>query len=65
MWRNMTLAVSKASPSISWRVFASSRMCVVVSCEIFLLPIREMAPVVNSSESLRERAVALANMIAV
>ncbi len=65
MWGNMALAVSKVSPGISWRVFASSRMCVVVSCEISLLPIGEMAPVVNSSESVKERAVTFANMTAV
>ncbi len=65
LWGNMIVAVSIASPSIYWRVFARSRMCVLVSCEVSLLPSGEMAPVGNSSESVRERAVALASMMAV
>ncbi len=52
-------------PQYILEVFASSRMCVVVSCETSLLPIGEMAPVGYPSESLREMAVALANMTAV
>ena len=65
LWGNMAEAVSIASPSISWRVFASSSMCVLVSCEVSLTPSGEMAPDGNSSESLSERAVAFANMMAV
>ncbi len=61
----MAVAVSIAPPSMSWRVFASSRMCVLVSCEVSLLPSGEMAPIGSSSEALRERAVALANVMAV
>ncbi len=38
LWGNMVVAVSIAFQSISWRVFASSRMCVLVSCEVSLLP---------------------------
>ena len=62
---NMAVAVSIAFPSISWRVLASSRMCVLVSFEVSLLPYGEMAPVGDSSEPLRERAVALASMMVV
>ncbi len=62
---NMAVAVSIASPSIYWRVFASSRVCVLVSLEVSLLPFGEIAPIGNSSDSLRERAVALASMMAV
>ena len=65
LWGNMAVAVSKASSSIFWRVLASSRMCVLESCEVSLLPYGEMAPVGNSNESLREKAVALASMMAV
>ncbi len=61
----MATAVSIASPSISWRVVASSRICVLVSLEVSLLPSREMDPLGNSSESFRDRAVALASMMAV
>ncbi len=61
----MVDAVSIASPSISWRVFASSIMCVLVSCEVFRTPSGEIAPEGNSSESSSERAVAFANMMAV
>ena len=57
--------MSIASPSISWSVFASSSMCVLVSCEVSRTPSGEIAPDGNSSESLSERAVAFANMMAV
>ena len=63
LWGNMADAVSIASPSISWRVFASSSMCVLVSCEVSRTPSGENAPDGNSSESLSERAVAFANMM--
>ena len=65
LWGNMADAVSIASPSISWRVFASSSMCVLASCEVSRTPCGEIAPDGNSSESLSERAVAFANMMAV
>jgi hypothetical protein len=65
LWGNMADAVSIASPSISWRVFASSSMCVLVSCEVSRTPYGEISPDGNSSESLIERAVAFANMMAV
>ena len=63
MCGNMAVAVSIATPSMSWRVFASSKMCVLVSWEMSLAPSGEMVPVVNSSESLRERPIALARLI--
>ena len=65
MWGNMVVAKSIASPRMSWRVLASSRMWDVVFCEVPRLPSGEMAPVGNSIESLRERDVALARMVAV
>ncbi len=65
LWGNMVVAVSTAFPSISWRVIASSRMCVLVSCEVSMLPSREMAPDGYSNESLSERAVDLASIMAV
>jgi hypothetical protein len=61
----MAVAMSMAFPSMSWRVFASSRMCVLVSCEVSVSLSGEMAPVGNYSEPLRERAMALASMMAV
>ncbi len=63
MWGNMVVAVAIASPNISWRVLASSRMWVLVSAEVSRLPSGEMWPVGDSMDSLRERAVALANMV--
>ena len=65
LWGNMDDAMSIATPSISWRVFASSSMCVLVSSEVSRTPSREIAPDGNSSESLSERAVAFANMMSV
>ncbi len=65
MCGNMATAVSIASPSISWRVFASYRICVLVSLEVSLLPSGEMDPLGDSRESFRDRAVALASMMAV
>ncbi len=64
LWGNMADAASIASPSISWRVFASSNMCVLVSCEVSRKPSGEIVPDGNSSESLSERAVACANLMA-
>ena len=61
----MVVAVDIASPRISWRLFASSRMWVLVSWEIALSPSDEMGPVGCSIEALRESAVALASMVAV
>jgi len=52
-------------PRRSGRVLASSRMWVLVSFDVFRLPSGEMGPVGNSIESLKERAVALASMVAV
>ena len=63
MWGNMVVAVAIAAPRISWRVLASSRMWVLVSSEVSRLPSGEMWPVGESMDSLRERAVALANMV--
>ena len=63
MCGNMALAVSIASPRIFWRVFASSRMCVLVFWEMSRSPSDEMSPVVNSSESLRERPIALSRLM--
>ena len=65
LWGNMVVAVAIASLRISWRVLASSRMWFLVSSEVSRLPSGEMSPVVNSIESMRERAVALASMVAV
>ena len=62
---NMVMAVSIASPRIAWRVWAKSKMCVFVSCEVSRFPSGEMAPVGNSIESMRERDVALASIVAV
>ena len=59
----MAVAVDIASPRISWRVLASSRIWVLVSSEVSRLPSGEMWPVGVSMDSLRERAVALANMV--
>ena len=59
----MVVAVAIAAPRISWRVLESSRMCVLVSSEVSRLPSGEMWPVGESMDSLRERAVALANMV--
>ena len=58
-------AVSIASPSISWSVFASSIICVLVSWEVSRTPSGDIAPEGNSRESLRERAVAFAIIMAV
>ena len=60
---DMVMAVSIASPRISWRVLARSRMWVLVSCEVSLLPSGEICPVGNCIESIRERAVARASMV--
>ena len=60
---NMVVAVAMASPRISWRVLASSRMWILVSCEVSMLPPGEICPVGNSIESIRERAVARASMV--
>jgi len=61
----MAEAVSIASPSISWSAVASSRMCVLVSWEISRTPSGDIAPDGNSRESLSERAVAFASIMAV
>ena len=61
----MAEAVSIASPSISWSAVASSRMCVLVSWEIFRSPSGDIAPDGNSRESLSERAMAFASIMAV
>ncbi len=65
MWGNIVVAVAIASPRIAWRVLARSRMCILVSWEVDLSPFGEMGPVGHSSEALREKAVALASMVAV
>ena len=61
----MAEAVSIASPRISWSVFASSIMCVLVSWEISRTPSGDIAPDGYSRESLSERAVAFASIMAV
>ena len=61
----MAEAVSMASPSISWSVFASSIMCVLVSWEISRTPSGDIVPDGYSRESLSERAVAFASIMAV
>ena len=63
MWGNMAVAVAIASPRMSWRVLVSSRMWILVSSEVSRLPSGEIWPVGESMESLRERAVALANIV--
>ncbi len=63
MWGNMAVAVAIASPRMSWRVLASSRMWVLVSCEVYRFPAVEIWPVGRSIGSFRERAVDLANMV--
>ena len=63
MWGDMAVAVAIASPKISWRVLVSSKMWVLVSCEVSRLPAVEIWPVGRSIEPLRERAVDLANMV--
>ena len=62
-WGNIDVAVAIASPRMSWSVLASSRMWVMVSSESSRLPSGDMWPVGESRDSLRERAVALANMV--
>ena len=59
----MAEAVSIASPSISWSVFANSIICVLVSWEISRTPSGDIAPDGNSRESLSERAVAFASIM--
>ena len=61
----MAEAASIASPRISWSVFANSAMCVLVSWEISRTPSGDIAPDGNSRESLSERAVAFASIMAV
>jgi hypothetical protein len=63
LWGNMAVAVAIASLRISWRVLASYRMWILVSSEVSRLPSGEIWPVGESMDSLRERAVALANMV--
>ncbi len=63
LWGNMAVAVAIASPRMSWRVLASSRMWVLVSCEVSRFPAIEIWPIGKTIESFRERAVALANMV--
>ncbi len=54
-----------ASPRMTWRVLATSRIYVLVSCEVSRPPSGDMSPVGNSIESKRERAVAFARCVAV
>ncbi len=61
----MAVAVAIASPIISWSVFASSKICVLVFWETSRMPSGEIAPDGNSKESLSERAVAFASIMAV
>jgi hypothetical protein len=61
----MAEAVSIASPSISWSVFVSSIICVLVSWEISRTFSGDIAPDGNSRESLSERAVAFVSIMAV
>jgi hypothetical protein len=60
----MAVALSIASPKMDWRWLARLRICVDVSCDIFLCPSGDIVSVGISRESKSERVMAFASVVA-